>query len=810
MYTPMTPLPTGFALPRRLLALLPWLILALGLGVTDMLRHSARQDTAQILEAEFQSWVNKITYRIESRLNSYVQVLRGVAGLFNASETVTRQEFHRYVADLRLEESYPGIQGIGFAQFIRPDQKAAHEAAIRQEGFPDYAIRPEGEREFYTSVIYLEPFTGRNLRAFGYDMVTEPVRWAAAVRARDVGQPTLSGKVTLQQETATDIQPGFLLFVPVYRADAPQDSLEERRTHLIGWAFSPLRMYDLMHSLLQTVEFEQLGSALNLEIYDGVHLSPDARLFTLHSAATTSDPAFQAVRRLAFGGHPWSLRVTSTPPFDARQSNEKAWLITIAGIVGSLLLALLVGVLTASQMRIAAALREAAQNIAERQRVEDALRESETRFRSYFELPLIGIAITSVEKGWLEINDRLCEMLGYSREALWQKTWAELTHPDDLAADVARFNEVLAAKTPGYSLEKRFIRADHRVLSTELSAAGVRDDAGQLRYFVALVQDITERKQAETNLRLALHRLDTLLASLYAGVLLVSHDGRVEFANQAFCDLFDLTESPDQLRGLTAGEMLQKIQNVYASPAESLARIQTIVADGQPVRGEELAMRGNRLYVRDFIPIILDGQPYGRLWHHVDITERRRAEDALRLSLAEIQRHDAQMMALNRMNDLLLSCETSEEAYAVITHSAEQLFASYRGGLAICRQDVSELDRVVSWGWVCTLQQTFRLDDCWALRRGGPHEFADPVRDLRCQRYGGGPEDAYLCVPLMAQNQMLGLLQVSTDGRPPDPAFREMKTLALTVSKSIKLALSNLRLREALREQASRNLPTDH
>lgn len=807
----MPPLPAGLTLPRRLLALLPWLILALGLGVTDMLRHSARQDTAQVLEAEFQSWVNKIAYRIESGLNSNVQVLRGVAGLFNASETVTRQAFHRYVAGLRLAESYPGIQGVGFSRFIRPDQKAAHEAAIRQEGFPDYAIRPEGEREFYTSVIYLEPFTGRNLRAFGYDMVTEPVRWAAAVRAWDVGQPTLSGKVTLQQETATDIQPGFLLFVPVYRADAPQDSLEERRTHLIGWAFSPLRMYDLMRSLLQTVEFEELRSALNLEIYDGVHLSPDARLFMLHSATvTTPEPAFQALRRLAFGGHPWSLRVTSTPPFDARHSNEKAWLITIAGIVGSLLLALLVGVLTASQMRITAALREAARNIAERQRVEDALRESETRFRSYFELPIIGIAITSVEKGWLEINDRLCEMLGYSHEALQQKTWAELTHPDDLAADVAQFNQMLAGKTQSYSLEKRFIRADHRILSTELSAAGVRDAAGQLRYFVALVQDITERKQAEANLRLTLHRLDTLLASLYAGVLLVNRDGHVEFANQAFCDLFDLTESPDQLRGLTAGEMLQKIQNVYASPAESLARIQAIVARGEPVRGEELAMRGNRLYVRDFIPIILDGQPYGRLWHHVDITERRRAEDALRLSLAEIQRHDMQMMALNRMNDLLLSCETCAEAYTVIAHSAGQLFVPCGGGLAICRQDVSELDRVVSWGRVCTLQQTFRLDDCWALRRGGLHEFADPVRDLRCQRYGGGPEDAYLCVPLMAQNQMLGLLQVSTDGRPPDPAFREMKTLALTVSKSIKLALSNLRLREALREQACHHLPTDH
>lgn len=147
---------------------------------------------------------------------------------------------------------------------------------------------------------------------------------------------------------------------------------------------------------------------------------------------------------------------------------------------------------------------------------------------------------------------------------------------------------------------------------------------------VVISRDITERKQAEEDLRIALRRVEVLVSNLYAGVLLASNDGRVEFANQAFCDLFDLTETPDDLRGLTSSEILQKIQEVYAYPAEALARIQDIIALGQPVKGEEVAMRGGRLLVRDFIPILIDGQRFGWLWHHVDITERRHMEEALR------------------------------------------------------------------------------------------------------------------------------------------------------------------------------------
>ncbi len=123
------------------------------------------------------------------------------------------------------------------------------------------------------------------------------------------------------------------------------------------------------------------------------------------------------------------------------------------------------------------------------------------RFRSYFELPVIGIAITSPDKGWLDVNVAVCEMLGYTRTELMQMTWAELTHPDDITTDLVQFNRVQAGEIEGYRLEKRFIHKAGHSVYIDLAVQCLRRPDRSVNYFVALLQDITERKQAETALR---------------------------------------------------------------------------------------------------------------------------------------------------------------------------------------------------------------------------------------------------------------------------------------------------------------------
>jgi PAS domain S-box-containing protein len=139
--------------------------------------------------------------------------------------------------------------------------------------------------------------------------------------------------------------------------------------------------------------------------------------------------------------------------------------------------------------------------IIERGQAEEALRSSEERFRRYFELGLIGMAITSPTKECLEVNDELCRILGYERSELLQKTWAEMTHPDDLASDVAQFNRVMAREIDGYTLDKRWIRKDGQVIDSIMAAKCVRRPDGSVNYFVKLVQDLTQRKRAEEALK---------------------------------------------------------------------------------------------------------------------------------------------------------------------------------------------------------------------------------------------------------------------------------------------------------------------
>ena len=158
-------------------------------------------------------------------------------------------------------------------------------------------------------------------------------------------------------------------------------------------------------------------------------------------------------------------------------------------------------------------------------------------------------------------------------------------------------------------------KKDGTILHTLVTTVPRLDSKGTVIGFQGSIRDITERKLSEEVLRNTVQRFHTILSSLYSGVLIVTEEGSVEFANQAFCDMFDLADSPASLKGLMAPEMIKKIQEVYANPAEALARIRESVGKQQPIKGEEIAIREDETYTVDFIPIFVDGKRCGRLWH---------------------------------------------------------------------------------------------------------------------------------------------------------------------------------------------------
>jgi diguanylate cyclase (GGDEF)-like protein/PAS domain S-box-containing protein len=160
----------------------------------------------------------------------------------------------------------------------------------------------------------------------------------------------------------------------------------------------------------------------------------------------------------------------------------------------------------------------------------EELKKSEFRFRSYLDLSLHGVAITSPEKGWIQVNDHICSIMGYSRDEIVRMSWSEMTHPDDLAADLEQFNRVLSGQIEQYNMDKRFIRKDGKVIWTNLSVGCVRKPDGSVDHMIALVEDITSSKLAEEALRESEEKY-RLVVENAAEIILVAQDGLLKYVN---------------------------------------------------------------------------------------------------------------------------------------------------------------------------------------------------------------------------------------------------------------------------------------
>jgi diguanylate cyclase (GGDEF)-like protein len=344
---------------RRLARLFPasqtvsLLVLAVSLLTTYQLWKDAHDQAELTMRADFDFLVRDTNRRIEQRMMTYEQVLRGVVALFAADGNVTRQEFRAYFDALRLAENYPGIQGIAFAQLVPPDQKDKHIARVRAEGFPNFTIAPPGERAVYSSIVYIEPFTGRNLNAFGYDMLTEPMRRAAMEQARDTGAAAMSGKVTLIQDKDRGTESGFLMYLPLYQnpgaaANSLPENVAQRRARLTGWIGAPFRMSDLMAGLIG----EQSGN-IGMEIYDGAQITPETLLYATQApnAADRQRAPLIAANKLNILGRDWTVVTRALPDFELRAVHDKAPLILRSGIGASVLLTLLAWLLVDDRTR---------------------------------------------------------------------------------------------------------------------------------------------------------------------------------------------------------------------------------------------------------------------------------------------------------------------------------------------------------------------------------------------------------------------------------------------------------------------------
>ena len=477
---------------------LPWLVLLIGLSATYVLQQTAFNNARQIQKENFFHKTTEIVLRVEQRLSNYEQALRGLEGLFASSKYVDKGEFHIYVEKLTLAIHYVGIQSVGFSRIITPEEKNSHVDTVRTEGFPGYAMRPDGEQNIYTSNIYVEPFRGPNDVNFGYDMYTDSVLRSAMDQARDSDTSIISGKVTLLGEVGQQAQTGFIMFVPVYKNGMPYGTMAERRANIIGWIYASFRINALMQGL-----FEEQANQFDYEIFDGEKVELASLMFDSdnHFVRHLDRSLFHDKRHIEIAGRPWLISVRSLPAYENNIDTEEVTLIRWAGVLVSVLLSVLVFLLANGRARALKLARDMTKK----------LQKSEARLAMTLSSAELGAWDWDIKTGYVVFNARWAEMRGLKPEEV--ESNVNFKDKRICPSDFPLFQEKLAANFNGSS---EVFKAQYRVCTQSGTWIWVMgrgsviewDAEGRPARMVGVDLDITDSKQIEIDLRVAAEELE--------------------------------------------------------------------------------------------------------------------------------------------------------------------------------------------------------------------------------------------------------------------------------------------------------------
>ncbi len=629
-------------------------VLFIGLGLTIALTLYVKRNFEQIALQKLKIINSDIETRIEYRLTAHAQLLRCGVAFFASSEKVTREEWHEFYLKSEIERNLPGILGLGFAKVIPSEQLEKHIQTIKREGFSDYTIWPAGEKETYSAIVYLEPFNWRNRRAFGFDMLSEPVRRKALYAARDSNMAVLSGKVTLVQETNEDIQAGTLMYLPVYKKNMPVETVEQRREAILGWVYSPYRMNDLMDGILGHWESSREGDVY-LRIYDNNIIDDQALLYDsnyLEKHPTNMKTSRSMTSSIDFHGKRWTLVFSQT---DATPIMFQSKIITlfIAGIVISFLVFFLMLSLLSAPGR--------AQQIAEKLTVD--LKDSEQKFNKFFENNPALISVVSVPKGiFFEVNDAFLKSTGYTRTEVIGKSVTEL----NLFADSKSEKEIIQKLRSDGVVRNMgiMVRTKDNSIIHGLFSGSIVESQGE-SCFLTVMTDVTSQKQAEEQMQYQTKRLTTLISHLQGGILMETYTRRVQQTNKQFCDIFAIPVSPETLIGADCKAALEQVKRLFVESEDFVERIEQTINSKKIALNEELRLIDGRVLLRDYVPILTAEDKIEHLWYYRDITELKGVEEALS------RQSDLQKILMN-ISSVYINIPASEVEGA-ITHSLEEL-----------------------------------------------------------------------------------------------------------------------------------------
>ena len=376
-------------------------------------------------ETQFQRSVERVSAEVVARFRRPVDGLNGAKGLFAASKSVERAEFRAYVESRDLPQDFPGVRGFGFIQRVMRPQLDVFVAAERADEAPGFAIRQLADKDHDDLYIIklIEP-AANNAGAQGLDIGSEANRRAAAQRAIDTGEPTITAAITLVQDNRKS--PGVLLYVPLYAKGTSPSTAAQRRASQVGLLYAPIVMSELLAAVSDVgpgrMDFELFdalpGASGSTLLYDA-----DNHVAGLPAGqASTAGSRFSIARTLSMSGRELTLRVRSTPGFDAAIDHSSKWLVFAAGALLSTLLALL--------LRQQATGRRRAESLA--QQMTSQLRQDEARWHDFSKSTSDWFWETDTQHCFCYFSDNFEKVYGLPAAQLLGKSRRQLLDRDAL------------------------------------------------------------------------------------------------------------------------------------------------------------------------------------------------------------------------------------------------------------------------------------------------------------------------------------------------------------------------------------------
>ncbi len=303
-----------------------------------------------------------------------------------------------------------------------------------------------------------------------------------------------------------------------------------------------------------------------------------------------------------------------------------------------------------------------------------ALTESEERFRSTFEQAAVGIAHVGLDGRWLRVNEKMCRIIGYSREELLEKTFQEVTYPQDLAADLGYVKQMLAGEISNYSMEKRYISKDGSIIWIDLTVSLFRDLTGKPKYFISVIEDISDRIAIRKALQESEARLSRAIMNAPYPIVIHAEDGTVLQINQAWIDLTGYTLADIPTIGKWVEKAYGKKQETVQTTINQLYDLKRRVNEGEFTIN---TARG-KTRVWDFSSAPLGTLSDGRrmvISIAKDVSKRKKLEKSLRQTITRLE-------SLHQLDKAILAAQKPAEIAAIAIERIEQLISCQRVTIA--------------------------------------------------------------------------------------------------------------------------------